>query len=101
MKLVTIVILYSKGNDRPFMHSGSFAVSTNEEIRASFWALAEPLIADGLTIRDQLFIVTPDELIQEVTDARGIPESKEPESPKMRYFGQHQSEVTSESQEQR
>lgn len=88
MKLVTIVILYSKGNDRPFLHSGSFAVSTDEEVRASFWALAEPLIADGLTIRDQLFVITPDELIQQVIDARGIPEPKEPEPPKRAYFGQ-------------
>lgn len=85
MRLVTIVILYSKGNDRPFMHSGSFAVSTDEEVRASFWALAEPLIADGLTIRDQLFIITPDELVQQVIDART---TKEPEPPKRVYFGQ-------------
>lgn len=85
MKLVTIVILYSKGNDRPFMHSGSFVVSTDEEVRASFWALAEPLIADGLTIRDQLFIVTPDEMIQQVIDART---ATKPEPPKSTYFGQ-------------
>lgn len=98
MKLVTIIILYSKGNDRPFLHSGSFAVSTDEEVRASFWALAEPLIADGLTIRDQLFIIAPDELIQQVIDAQA---SKEPEPPKRAYFGQHQSEVPIESQEQR
>lgn len=101
MKLVTIVILYSKENERQFMHSGSFAVSSDEEVRASFWALAEPLIADGLTIRDQLFIVAPDELIQQVIDARGIPEPKEPDPPKRAYFGQHQSEVPIESQEQR
>lgn len=93
MKLVTIVILYSKDSDRPFLHSGSFAVSTDEEVRASFWALAEPLIADGLTIRDQLFIVVPDELIQQVIDARGTPEPKEPEPPKKQYFGQPASEA--------
>lgn len=85
MRLVTIVILYSKSNDRQFMHSGSFVVSTDEEVRASFWALAEPLMADGLTIRDQLFIVTPDELIQQVIDARTV---KEPEPPRRAYFGQ-------------